>query len=127
VASSRQNPLLPVSVQDQLRLYEAELRRMVKQEGASAVACQVHILKHAADSRTFSLCVLPILRFGAEGVLYSDFTSERQYVAARDYAQQLRVMVHDVGAAKRMFFVTADGHDVIRSYVGQLQAGIGDD
>lgn len=61
------------------------------------------------------------------GVLYSDFTSERQYAAARDYAQQLRVMVHDVGAAKRMFFVTADGHDVIRSYVGQLQAGVGDD
>lgn len=94
---------------------------MLKQEGA--FLCNLPFITEAqlltqtnAPART------------SAGVLYSDFVSERQYVAARDYAQQLRVLVHDVGPLKRMFFVTADGHDVIRSYVGQLQAGsIGDE
>lgn len=60
-------------------------------------------------------------------MLYSDFTSDRQYSLARDYARQLQVLVHDVGPAKRMFFVSTEGHDVIRSYVGQLQSVPGDE
>lgn len=38
------------------------------------------------------------------------------------YAAQLDVVVHDLGKDKRMFFVTADGHGAIKSYVSGLEA-----
>lgn len=58
------------------------------------------------------------------GVLYSDFSSESQYLKSLAYARQTQVLVHDVGPAKRSFFVTLAGHELLRSFVASLQSGM---
>lgn len=79
-------PLLPITIQDQLRLYETELHRVQK----------------------------------TEGVLYADFSSARQYAEALEYAQRLQCVVHDCGREKGAFFVSLEGHELIKEWVGRM-------
>ena len=50
------------------------------------------------------------------GHLYTDFTSTFDYVQVRDYASSLGVLQWE-NEAKRMLFVTVDGHSSVREFI----------
>ncbi|KAL7409438.1 transcription factor Tfb2-domain-containing protein [Mrakia frigida] len=127
----KNNPLLPVTVQDQLRLYETELHRVKTTDGSF-----FHSFFLFAHSLVLTLSLLPSPFFSSptlahptslvlpfpSGHLYSDFTSLQEYTMALAYANQLNVVVHDLGKERMMFFVTTEGHGAIKSYVSGLEA-----
>jgi hypothetical protein len=75
-----QNPMLPPTVVDQIRLWEVEKNRLRAEEG----------------------------------YLYEDFKSTQDYELVRNYAQQLGVVVWDGPPGMRKFFVTPEGHQIVR-------------
>lgn len=78
----RNNPLLPVTVSDQIRLWELEKNRL------------------KAD----------------DGVLYAEFRSQPDYEILLNYAKSYDCVLwsNDI---KRMFFVTLEGHQIVREFV----------
>lgn len=50
------------------------------------------------------------------GNLYTDFTSMEDYFQVRDYAKSLGVLQWE-SEAKRMLFVTAEGHARVREFI----------
>lgn len=50
------------------------------------------------------------------GNLYTDFTSVEDYIQVRDYAKSLGVLQWE-SEAKRMFFVTSEGHARVREFI----------
>ena len=50
------------------------------------------------------------------GNLYTEFTSIHDYEQVRDYAQSLGVLQWE-SEAKRMIFVTAEGHESVREFI----------
>jgi transcription initiation factor TFIIH subunit 4 len=76
---SGQDPILPPTVVDQIRLWELEKNRLKTEDG----------------------------------YLYEDFKSTQDYELVRNYAQQLGVVMWD-GPAMRKFFVTPQGHQIVR-------------
>ncbi|WFD32329.1 RNA polymerase II transcription factor B 52 kDa subunit [Malassezia sp. CBS 17886] len=78
----KNDPLLPATVSDQIRLWEREKNRV-------------------------TTCL---------GNLYTEFASQNDYEQVRDYAQSLQVLqwVHD---ARRMLFVTTEGHERVRDFI----------
>jgi len=83
----KNNPVLPVTVQDQVRLWEFEKSRLKSQDG----------------------------------FLYTAFASHLDYEFVLDYARNLGVVIWE-SAPKRCFFVTTDGHPLIRSFIENRKA-----
>ena len=86
----RNNPLLPVTVSDQIRLWELEKNRL------------------KAD----------------EGVLYEDFRSQPDYEILLNYANSYDCVLWS-NDSKRLFFVTLEGHQIVREFVKRRLPGGG--
>lgn len=84
----RNNPLLPVTVSDQIRLWELEKNRL------------------KAD----------------EGVLYEDFRSQPDYEILLEYANSYDCVLWS-NNSKRLFFVTLQGHQIVREFVKRRLPG----
>jgi transcription initiation factor TFIIH subunit 4 len=97
---SSQNPLLPVTVQDQIRLWELEENRLKSQE----------------FTRVF------VIDGGHLGYLYTAFTSPADYELVLNYAKTLEVVLWE-NAAKRCFFGSLDGHANIKSFIERRTGG----
>lgn len=93
------NPLLPVTVQDQIRLWELERNRVKADEGTTREAPTV-----------LALTVM------APGFLWTEFTSQADYDLVRDYAHKLNFVIWE-NPQKRMFFASAEGHANIRTFI----------
>lgn len=91
VFHSSQDPLLPITVSDQIRLWEREKNRV---SAIAGVYCT------SADP----------------GHLYTEFTSVHDYIQVRDYANSLGVLQWE-SEAKRMLFVTSEGHGRVRDFI----------
>lgn len=103
-----QNPLLPVTVQDQIRLWELERNRLKSAEGPFASQCAVHML----------MCVNSVW----SGFLYKDFASQADYEYVLSYAKQIGVILWE-NAVKRAFFGTLEGHANIRAFIERRTGG----
>lgn len=101
-----QKPLLPVTVQDQIRLWELERNRLKSQEG-----------KVMHDRCEVTLTVFT-------GYLYKDFASQADYEFVLNYAKQLDVVIWD-NSEKRCFFASLDGHANIRGFIERRTSGNG--
>jgi transcription initiation factor TFIIH subunit 4 len=75
--------LLPVTVLDQIRIWENDKNRVRSHEGS----------------------------------LYEDFKSDADYAMVRDYARQLEVVLWESEPKLRKLFVTAEGHDSVRTFI----------
>ncbi|KAI6099745.1 transcription factor Tfb2-domain-containing protein [Pisolithus sp. B1] len=99
----KNNPLLPVTVQDQIRLWELERNRLKSAEGPS--------------SRNPLLLSTSIYHDPPyAGFLYKDFASQADYEYVLAYAKQLGVVLWE-SPAKRSFFGTLEGHANIRGFI----------
>lgn len=94
-----QNPLLPVTVQDQIRLWELERNRLKSQEG----------------NFSFETLWRSVRRFTA-GYLYTAFASQADYEFVLNYAKELDVVIWE-NSAKRCFFGTLSGHQNIKGFI----------
>lgn len=84
-----QDPLLPATVSDQIRLWEREKNRVATCVGTPPTD---------------------------PGNLYTEFTSIHDYEQVRDYAKSLGVLQWE-SEAKRMLFVTSEGHESVREFI----------
>ena len=98
-----QNPIIPVTVQDQIRLWELERHRVKGQDGEPAKSTQRGRLTELA------------------GYLYKDFGSMNDYEVVVKYARELGVVLWENGQ-KRMFFADAVGRVLIRNYIERRTA-----
>lgn len=57
-----------------------------------------------------------MLNFTLLGFLYTSFASQADYEFVLQYAKQMGVVVWE-GSAKRCFFVTVEGHSIIRGFI----------
>ncbi|KAG9315383.1 transcription factor Tfb2 [Chiua virens] len=106
----KNNPLLPVTVQDQIRLWELERNRLKSAEGPF----------HAAW--TCYLCLELVRSFIWAGFLYKDFASQADYEYVLSYAKQLGVVLWE-NTVKRAFFGTLEGHANIRGFIERRTGG----
>jgi transcription initiation factor TFIIH subunit 4 len=104
-----QKPLLPVTVQDQIRLWELERNRIKTQEGMPDDLCEPFI-------------VLNLLARASSGFLYTAFASQADYEYVLNYAKQLDVVLWE-SAAKRCFFGSVEGHANIRGFIERRTGG----
>ena len=102
-----QKPLLPVTVQDQVRLWELEKNRVKSQEGES---CGHRCNAWACTHRDLT------------GYLYTAFASQADYEYVLDYAKKLDVVLWE-SAARRCFFGSIEGHANIRGFIERRTAG----
>ncbi len=102
---AKQKPLLPVTVQDQIRLWELEKNRVKSQEGERNTSCDIGF---ATDMLT--------------GYLYTAFASQADYEYVLNYAKQLDVVLWE-SSAKRCFFGSLEGHPNIRGFIERRAAG----
>jgi transcription initiation factor TFIIH subunit 4 len=100
ISEKPQNPLLPVTVQDQIRLWELEKNRLKSREGLYSPSTVVTIINP-------TLC---------KGYLYTAFASQADYEFVLDYAKQLGVVLWE-NATKRCFFGSSEGHTNIRGFI----------
>jgi transcription initiation factor TFIIH subunit 4 len=100
-----QNPIIPVTVQDQIRLWELERHRVKGQDGK---------LPEKAKYAKPAECI-------NTGYLYKDFGSMNDYEVVVKYARELGVVLWENGA-KRMFFADAAGRVLIRNYIERRTA-----
>ncbi|PSR74255.1 hypothetical protein PHLCEN_2v9999 [Hermanssonia centrifuga] len=103
----RNKPLLPVTVQDQIRLWELEKNRVKSQEG--------RYFPRASLVFTLSHCF-------SSGYLYTAFASQADYEYVLNYAKQLDVVLWD-SPTKRCFFGSLEGHPNIRGFIERRTAG----
>lgn len=103
-----QNPLLPVTVQDQIRLWELERNRLKSAEGPLA--------PHTCAARMANVGEL------RSGFLYKDFASQADYEYVLSYAKQIGVVLWE-NAVKRAFFGTLEGHANIRAFIERRTGG----
>ncbi|KAK0552655.1 RNA polymerase II transcription factor B 52 kDa subunit [Tilletia horrida] len=80
----KHNPLLPVTVTDQIRLWEREKNRVTFEQGS----------------------------------LWTEFTSEADFVMVRDYAQSIEQLLWEDSENLRLF-VSSEGHQPVRDYVNR--------
>jgi transcription initiation factor TFIIH subunit 4 len=106
-----QKPLLPVTVQDQIRLWELERNRIKTQEGMPDDLCEPFI-------------ILNLLTRVSSGFLYTAFASQADYEYVLNYAKQLDVVLWE-SAAKRCFFGSVEGHANIRGFIERRTGGGG--
>jgi transcription initiation factor TFIIH subunit 4 len=92
--------LLPVTVQDQIRLWELERNRLKSQEGH-------FILKFPLDF---------FLNNRGTGYLYTGFASQADYEFVLNYARELGVVIWE-NSPKRCFFGTHSGHQNIKDFI----------
>lgn len=103
-----QNPLIPVTVQDQIRLWELERNRLKSQDGTSR--------------SSISLTILQIADYFDTGYLYTAFASQADYELVLKYAKQLGVVLWE-NTAKRCFFASLEGHANIRGFIERRTGG----
>jgi transcription initiation factor TFIIH subunit 4 len=110
-----QKPLLPVTVQDQIRLWELERNRIKTEDG-----------KLGRPLESFRVLVLLIntrlVTRVPSGFLYTAFASQADYEYVLNYARQLDVVLWE-NAAKRCFFGSVEGHANIRGFIERRTAG----
>lgn len=100
--------MLPVTVQDQIRLWELERNRLKSQEGKIDYD-YVYVMR---------------LTVPFSGYLYKDFASQADYEFVLSYAKELDVVIWE-NAARRCFFGSLDGHANIRSFIERRTAAAG--
>lgn len=100
-----QNPIIPVTVQDQIRLWELERHRVKGQDGKPI---------QNGEMGQSAKCIYT-------GYLYKDFGSMNDYEVVVKYARELGVVLWENGA-KRMFFADAAGRVLIRNYIERRTA-----
>jgi transcription initiation factor TFIIH subunit 4 len=93
------NPLLPVTVQDQIRLWEMEQNRVQEAEG------KLFTYKSPTDHSHV-----------LQGYLYTEFGSQADYELVLKYAKECNLVLYE-SARDRQFFAKADGHALIRQYI----------
>jgi transcription initiation factor TFIIH subunit 4 len=112
-----QKPLLPVTVQDQIRLWELERNRIKTQEGKlGSLVEPLYAL--------ISFIILNLLTGGPSGFLYTAFASQADYEYVLNYARQLDVVLWE-NATKRCFFGSVEGHANIRGFIERRTGGSG--
>lgn len=99
MATMYQNPLLPVTVQDQIRLWELERNRLKSQEGNFSLQTPLNF------SEQFTA-----------GYLYTAFASQADYEFVLNYAKELDVVIWE-NPVKRCFFGTLAGHPNIKGFI----------
>lgn len=112
-----QRPLLPVTVQDQIRLWELERNRIKTQEG-KPLFC-------SSPSNYFQISYITrFITHMRSGFLYTAFASQADYEYVLEYARQLDVVLWE-NTAKRCFFGSVEGHANIRGFIERRTGGIG--
>jgi len=113
-----QKPLLPVTVQDQIRLWELERNRTKTQEGKVGI-----LLDPIRYSRI--LYKTGLVAHMGPGFLYTAFASQADYEYVLNYARKLDVVLWE-NAAKRCFFGSVEGHANIRGFIERRTGGSGE-
>jgi transcription initiation factor TFIIH subunit 4 len=96
-----QNPLLPVTVTDQIRLWEREKNRL------------------QADEGKFSLMLYAICTnfpFFSLGILHFNFHTGADFELVREYADSMGVLLWQ-DTAKRLLFVSLAGMAPVRDFM----------
>jgi transcription initiation factor TFIIH subunit 4 len=91
--------LLPVTVQDQIRLWELERNRLKSQEGHFIFDFSLDLFKNRET-----------------GYLYTAFASQADYEFVLNYARELGVVIWE-NSSKRCFFGTLSGHQNIKDFI----------
>jgi transcription initiation factor TFIIH subunit 4 len=107
-----QRPLLPVTVQDQIRLWELERNRIKTQEG------------RLSNDLYGLFIILILITRPTSGFLYTAFASQADYEYVLNYARQLDVVLWE-SVAKRCFFGSVEGHANIRGFIERRTGGGG--
>ncbi|KAF7327323.1 RNA polymerase II transcription factor B subunit 2 [Mycena kentingensis (nom. inval.)] len=127
------NPLLPVTVQDQIRLWELERNRLKSSEGAWAVLSRFGVAGWADGRMAPPLPASinffpspPTLKIETKqtGYLYTAFASEADYLLVLNYAKQLDIVIWE-SQAKRCFFASTEGHPRIKAFIERRHNGGG--
>ncbi|KAI0277527.1 transcription factor Tfb2 [Russula aff. rugulosa BPL654] len=113
----KNKPLLPVTVQDQIRLWELERNRIKTQEGKPH-----NLLEPVKCFRVLYITQL-VTHLGL-GFLYTAFASQADYEYVLNYARKLDVVLWE-NPAKRCFFGSVEGHANIRGFIERRTAGGG--
>jgi transcription initiation factor TFIIH subunit 4 len=99
-----QNPLLPVTVTDQIRLWEREKNRLQADEG------EFYINGSTRDNA--------LTRVMTTGILHSNFHTGADFELVKEYAESMGVLLWQ-DTARRLMFVSSAGMAPVRDFIAR--------